>query len=89
MATTPTMGRPAVGRPTDTPDEVTKRRLYWGVALAVLVLVAIGLAMRNRNRVTAVSTVAPDTTYSAPADTGTTTPSGTPTDGTGTTTPSQ
>lgn len=53
MASTPTMGRPTVGgRPGDSPEEITKRRLYWSMALAVLVLVAVGLAMRNRNRVT-------------------------------------
>ena len=71
MATTPTMGRPTIGgRPGDTSEEVTKRRLYWGIALAVLVLVAIGLAMRNRNRVSTIDTYTPtDTSVSAPATT--------------------
>ena len=71
MATTPTMGRPTIGgRPGDTPEEVTKRRLYWGVALAVLILVAIGLAMRNRNRVSTIDTYTPtDTSVSAPLTT--------------------
>ncbi len=71
MATTPTMGRPTIGgRPGDTPEEVTKRRLYWGIALAVLVLVAIGLAMRNRNRVSTIDTYTPtETSLSAPLTT--------------------
>ncbi len=68
MATTPTMGRPTIGgRPGDTPDDITKRRLYWGIALAVIVLAAIGLAMRSRNR--SISTTTYDTSVVAPADT--------------------
>ena len=71
MATSPTMGRPTIGgRPGDTPEEVTKRRLYWGIALAVLVLVAIGLAMRNRNRVSTIDAYTPtETSVSAPLTT--------------------
>lgn len=75
MATTPTMGRPPMGtRTMDTPDDITKRRLYWGIAIAVVVLVAMGLAMRNRNARLATSptdTSFSDTSISAPAATGT------------------
>ena len=68
MATTPTMGRPTIGRPADTPNDTAKTRLYWGIALAVIVLVAIGLAMRNRNRISSViDRGSPETTISTPA----------------------
>lgn len=91
MATSPTMGRPTIGgRPGDTPEEVTKRRLYWGIALAVLVLVAVGLAMRNRNRVSTIDTYTPtETTLSAPLTTEPVAPGTAPTNpqrGSGTTT---
>lgn len=63
MATTTTVGRT---------NQVSKKGLYWGIAIGVIVLAAIVWAVNMRNRATTTTT---DTSVTAPADmtTGTTT----------------
>lgn len=62
MATTPS------SRTIDTPEDIKKRRWYWGIALTVIVLVALGLI---RNRYTQSSSSRSDSNIAAPAATDT------------------